>query len=57
MLLDNEARRRWWWKEEEYLFEDDRKVIGHIEEVLRNLGFDVKEFLYQKVEYYVIVSR
>jgi hypothetical protein len=38
-------------------FEDDRKVIGHIEEVLRDLGFDEKEFLYQKVEYYVIVSR
>ncbi|KAL3450056.1 hypothetical protein BJX65DRAFT_271280 [Aspergillus insuetus] len=57
MLLANGARRRWWWKEEEYVFEDGRKVIGHIEEVFRYLGFDENEIQYQKVEYYVVVNQ
>ncbi|KAL2858965.1 hypothetical protein BJX68DRAFT_227570 [Aspergillus pseudodeflectus] len=57
MLLDNGARRRWWWKDEEYVFGEDQNVIGRIQGVFRDLGFDEQEVMYEKLEYYVVVNQ
>ncbi|KAL5042401.1 hypothetical protein BDW71DRAFT_211245 [Aspergillus fruticulosus] len=56
LLLKTGARRSWAWKGKQYTLNTDAKVIGHIEVVLRELGFDEQVVQQQNAGFCILVN-